>query len=89
MLFSWHIWSYKGYARIFKAAEDLNVTWPNSSEYIREYLGDYDCAMSKNNRRRFKKWGTPEAFLPEDTYYRLDLCIYSRNIYLSILHFEH
>lgn len=71
---------------MLKAAEDLNVIWPDISEDIREYLGDCGCAMSKNNRRKSKKWGTSEAVLPEDTSYALDLYTYSGKIYLSIVH---
>jgi hypothetical protein len=54
---------------MLKAAKNMNVNWTNISEDIREYLGHCGCAMSKNIRQ----WGTPEAILPEDGPYALDL----------------
>jgi hypothetical protein len=51
LLFSWHTRFHRGYAHMLKAGEDMNVTYPNIPEDIREYLGDCGCAISKNNRR--------------------------------------
>ena len=72
-LFSWHTRLHRGYAHMLKAAEDMNITWPNISDDIREYLGDCGCGMYKNNRRKSRKCGTPKAILPEETSYTLDL----------------
>ena len=69
---------------MLKAGEDMNVTYPNIPEDIREYLGDCGCAISKNNRRASQKWETPEAILPEDTSYALGFYTYCGKTYLSI-----
>jgi len=36
LLFYWHTRFHIGYAHMLKAAEDMNVTWPNISEDIRD-----------------------------------------------------
>jgi len=47
LLFSWQTRLHRGYAHMLKAVEDMNVTWPNISEDIRECVGDCGCAMFK------------------------------------------
>jgi hypothetical protein len=47
LLFSWYTRFYRGYAHMLKGAEDKNVTWPNISEDIREYLRGCSYAISK------------------------------------------
>ena len=42
--------------------------------------------MSKKNRRVSKKWGKPQAVLPEGTSFGLDLYTYAGKICLWILH---
>ena len=73
---------------MIKCAEDMNVTWPYITEDIREYLSDCGCAVTKNNQRTCVSWGKPEALLPDETSYALDLYTYAGKIYLSILHLK-
>jgi len=34
-LFSWHTRLHRGYAHMLKAAEDMNITWPNIGRHQR------------------------------------------------------
>jgi hypothetical protein len=88
LLFSWHTRFHRGYAHMIKWAEDMNVTWPYITKDIREYLSDCGCALTKNNRLKCASWGKPEALLPDENSYALDLYTYAGKMYLSIPHFK-
>jgi len=73
-LFSWHTRFHRGYAHMHRV---IRTSFGQSSREHQRVHGDCGCAMSK--------WGTPEAVLPEDTSYALNVNTYSGKTYLLIL----
>jgi hypothetical protein len=67
------------------AAEGTGFMWPGILNEIRELFSDCGCAYAKNKCRKLPKLGTPEAVIPEENSYALELDSFGGKTYLSIL----
>lgn len=87
MLSSMHNFKHYGYAKMITLAKEMNVIWPNISSDIMEFLGDCDCSLKKNNRKKILRLGNPQEIkhLDKEKSYALDLYTFGQKSYLSIL----